>query len=256
MEFALGQFIKAIIFPPGVFVILIIVSLWLLKHNVLAARRLLIATAVSLYLLSLPLVAEILMTPLEPYPALTARAIKDSPAKAIVVISAGRFDQQAEYDNTDISGDNSFGRLRYAALLHKKSTLPILISGGLADNNSEALGVILARDLADNFSIRAKWQETNSRNTAENAQFSYQILKKEGIKDIFLVSDAWHMRRAVAIFEKQGFNVTAAPTRFQGLNKNSLELELAHILPSSRTLVKSYFALHEMIGFLWYKLRY
>ena len=256
MEFAFGQLIKAIIFPPGIFIVLILFALWLLNHNMLAAKRLLIFTAVTLYMLSLPIVSDILITPLEPYPALNQETIRTSPAKAIVILTAGRFKYADEYGNEDVSGDNGFGRLRYGVKLHKMTNLPILVTGGLSDDKNIPLGKLMARDMAVHFETSPKWQENESKNTAENAKYSRDLLRKEGISEVFLVSDAWHMRRAVDIFEKQGFIVTPAPTRFKGINMSSFELELDSFLPSTRALMHSYFAMHEMIGFGWYKLRY
>ncbi len=256
MEFIVGQLIKAIIFPPGIFIVLILIAMWLINHHTRAAKRVLAFTAATLYLLSLPIVAEILMTPLEPYPALSRDAIQKSSAKAIVVLSAGRSRHSEEYDDKDVSGDYSFGRLKYGAKLHRLSQLPILITGGLGDDDKPPLAELMAKDLADSFNISAKWQETKSSNTAENAAFSFEILRKEGIKEIFLVTDAWHMPRAVYIFEKQGFVVTPAPTRFNGLNEGSFDIEFSSILPSTKALMKSYFSMHEILGLVWYKIRY
>jgi len=255
-EFVIGQIIKAIIFPPGIFVVLMLVTLWLLKDHMLVAKRLLIATALSLYLLSLPVISALLMIPLEPYPALSSQFIQNSPAQAIVILSAGRMTSAAEYDNQDVSGDNTTGRLKYGARLQRITQLPILVTGGLADEDSPPLSRIMAADLKTNFDIETKWLEEKSKNTAENAIFSRELLQKEGINHIFLVTSAWHMRRAVAIFEKQGFIVTPAPTRFEGFNSNRFGFELSDFLPGTNALRYSYFALHELLGTLWYNLRY
>jgi len=256
MEFSIGQIIKAFIFPPGVFIILILIALWLLNFNVPAAKRVLKISALSLYLLSLPIVSELLITPLEPYPALDNDAIVQSSAQAIVILSAGRFKYATEYDNKDVGGDNTFGRLRYGVKLHKVTQLPILLTGGLADDKNIPLGELMARDLWDNFEIKSKWQENKSKNTAENAEFSREMLLKENINHIFLVSDAWHMRRAVSIFEKAGFIVTPAPTRFRGFYKEAFSFKIDNILPSVTALKYSYYALHESLGTVWYKIRY
>ena len=256
MEFIITQVIKALVFPPGIFIVLMITSLWLLKHNIKAAKRTLIFTVCSLYFLSLPIVSELLITPLEPYPALNEKSLKDTSAEAIVILSAGRLRNATEYDNKDVAGDYTFGRLRYGVKLHNHTKLPILVTGGLVENNQVPLAQLMSKDLHDNFGINTAWQENQSTNTAENAKFSYEILSKEKIQHIFLVSDAWHMSRAVSIFEKQGFVVTPAPTRFRGLNDGRFDLELAGILPSANALILSYFALHEFVGTVWYKIRY
>ena len=256
MEFSVLQLIKALIFPPGLFVVLIIAAIYLLKVNLKYAKRLMQITAITLYLLSLPIVTEILITPLEPYPPLTKRDLHNTDAAAIVILSAGRFKHQPEYDNRDISNDVAFGRLRYGAKVYRETHLPILISGGLGEDNSIPLSELMAEDLRTSFNIETRWQENKSKNTAENARYSWDILHAENISHILLVTDAWHMRRAVPVFEKQGFDVTPAPTRFKGLNKHSFDLEFNSFLPSVKALSTSYYALHELLGVVWYSIRY
>jgi uncharacterized SAM-binding protein YcdF (DUF218 family) len=50
--------------------------------------------------------------------------------------------------------------------------------------------------------IDAKWLGEQSNTTQENALQSTQILKKEGIKTIYLVTHFWHMPRTKIQFEK------------------------------------------------------
>ena len=64
------------------------------------------------------------------------------------------------------------------------------------------------------FGGRVQWVESASRDTAENAAYSAAILKAAGITRVALVSHAWHLRRAVPLFERQGLDVMAAPTGF------------------------------------------
>ncbi|MDH3326824.1 MAG: YdcF family protein [Gammaproteobacteria bacterium] len=256
MEFSIGQIIKSIIFPPGIFIFLIIISLWLLNHNIQAAKRVMKFTALGLYLLSLPIVSELLMTPLESYPALDLATLEKSPAEAIVILSAGRLKYASEYGGGDVAGDNTLARLRYGAKLHQLSHLPILVTGGLSDEKNIPLGQLMAKELLDGFGIQARWQENESKNTAENAKLSHEILLKENITHIFLVTDAGHMSRSVYIFEKQGFIVTPAPTRFKGVNEGTFDFELASFLPRTNALKDSYYAMHEFVGLIWYRVRY
>jgi uncharacterized SAM-binding protein YcdF (DUF218 family) len=66
-----------------------------------------------------------------------------------------------------------------------------------------------------------------------------------------LVTHAWHLRRAVPLFEAQGFDVVPAGTQF---SRGSLDT-LFDVLPTHTGLRDSTFALHEWLGILWYKLR-
>ncbi|MDX1399502.1 MAG: ElyC/SanA/YdcF family protein, partial [Oceanospirillum sp.] len=67
-----------------------------------------------------------------------------------------------------------------------------------------------------------------------------------------LVTHGWHMPRSVAIFEKAGFTVTPAPTAFYAM-PDSTWLQL---LPKSYYLDISSRMLHEVLGQIWYRLRY
>jgi uncharacterized SAM-binding protein YcdF (DUF218 family) len=59
--------------------------------------------------------------------------------------------------------------------------LPVLVSGGkLSDSVCSSEAELMASVLIDEFKIPVAWQESKSRNTAENAQFSFQVLKQSG----------------------------------------------------------------------------
>lgn len=195
--------------------------------------------------------ARLLVAPLE---NLTRPVTKDSigSAEAIVLLSAGRFNHAREYDGRDIPDYIALARMRYAARLHRQSGLPILVSGGLGtDNqNTEPLASLVAQSLKDDFSIPVKWQETNSRNTRENAKYSAAILQAAGIKKILLVTDAMHMRRASLAFESTNLQITEAPTIFLG----NTELGIYALIPSAESLRRSYYATYQWLGIIQHEL--
>ena len=108
--------------------------------------------------------------------------------------------------------------------------------------------------LEQSFHVSVRWEETNSRNTAENAQYSADILRSQGIDNIYLLTHAVHMKRALWAFERAGLKVTPAPIGFTatGPGRNPLE----EWVPDAWTLAYSSFALHEYLGLVWYRLRY
>ena len=69
--------------------------------------------------------------------------------------------------------------------------------------------------LESEFEVAVSWSERESTDTLENASLSAPILNKNGVRTILLVTHAWHMPRARACFEAQGFTVLAAPTGMQ-----------------------------------------
>jgi uncharacterized SAM-binding protein YcdF (DUF218 family) len=57
--------------------------------------------------------------------------------------------------------------------------------------------------------------EDQSRNTYENAIFTATMNGVDKKKRWLLITSAWHMPRAMATFEKAGWNVTAYPVDFR-----------------------------------------
>lgn len=110
-------------------------------------------------------------------------------------------------------------RIIYAAWLYHQGKAPaILVSGG-----QPAIGPQTGQDAAENMTILLKmlgvpreaiWQESDSRNTYENALYSRPILAEHEVEQVLLVTSALHMPRAAAIFQKQGVTVVPAPVDF------------------------------------------
>ena len=97
-----------------------------------------------------------------------------------------------------------------------------------------------------------RWRETQSRDTADNARMSKQILNAAGIQRIVLVTQAFHMPRAQRMFEAVGFTVLPAPTDFKSRNDN--RLTAADWLPQAKALHNTYYALHEWLGIAWFEM--
>jgi uncharacterized SAM-binding protein YcdF (DUF218 family) len=137
-------------------------------------------------------------------------------------------------------------RNREAATLYRATGLPVLASGG----DGEAIAI--KKQLAADFNVPVKWTEEKSLNTEENALFSAQILAREHIHSIILVTRALHMRRAQRMFEDRGLEVIPAPTDFS----THPPLEWRDFLPSTEGRKQTASALHEIFGLAWYRLRH
>jgi uncharacterized SAM-binding protein YcdF (DUF218 family) len=94
--------------------------------------------------------------------------------------------------------------------------------------------------------------EENSRNTAENAIESAKILEHLQLKKIILVTSAFHMKRSLGVFSKQGLDIIVYPTDYKSLRE---ETNWETIVPSSGFLEGSTMAIKEWIGILVYKLK-
>lgn len=198
------------------------------------------ASLVTLVALSLPVVGYALLAPLETLPMASPPAL--ARAEAIVVLGAGNRHAAAEYGGDTVNAQ-SLERLRHAARLARQTRLPLLTSGG-APFGGRPEADTMAEALRDDFAVAVRWRETASRDTAENAAFSAPILHAAGIRHIALVSHAWHLPRAVALFERAGLEVIPAPTAAH----SEPPALLSRWLPSAAALERSTIALHEYLG--------
>ena len=244
--------LMALALPPGPSVVLLLLALLMVGRP--RARAVFLALGLgSLYLSSIPATVDWLRGQLEIYPP---APLERSAAEAIVVLGAGRRVGAPEYGGADTVIGLGLERLRYAAWLHKKTGLPVLASGGspLGETLPEAE---LMRAALKEFGVETRWTETESRNTFENAAFSSRLLKGVGVGEILLVTHAWHMPRAVEAFQQAGLRVVPAPTAGKGAGRGG-EAGWCPLdwLPGPSALQMSYFALHEMLGQLWYRYRY
>lgn len=240
--------VAAALLPPLVLVILLAAGLTLRRrHPRLATSLILLATA-ALYALSTPWVGGLLQKSLEISVPVTPAELQT--ADAIVVLGGGRRTDAPEYGGDTLTG-LSLERLRYAAHLHRASGLPILVTGGIPGGGTLAEGRIMQRILQNEYGMSPRWVEDAALTTWDNARLSASLLKQAGAQRIVLVSHAWHLRRAVPLFEAQGLGVVPAGTQFARTRID----DVFDLLPTPAGLRDSHFALHEWLGILWYKLR-
>ncbi len=234
--------------PPTGFVTLIIIGLLLRGRWYRLGRFLMWAAVAGLLVTSLPIVSEGALVALETGLPTTPPA--EHPPQAIVVLSAELVRASHEPFGAR-PGLLTLDRLRTGAALARRTGLPILVTGGVAEPDTPALAVVMEQSLRDDFQTPARWVEPKSLDTWENARFSADILRHEGITSVYLVTHAWHMKRALVAFKATGLTVTAAPVSLDDPPK----LDFREFLPRAAAWHNAYYALHEWIGLAWYRLR-
>ncbi len=254
MDIFIIYVIKTLLLPMASLLILGITGLFFLDQYRNFAMVLISISLFTLLLLSLPLVTKYLAATQEIYPPINNKSLKKFSAQAIVILGGGLRDPAREYAQQITLKDNTLVRVRYGAILAKQTHLPLLVSGGkVFDSERPSEAEVMSYVLNNEFHQTVHWQEQRSRNTAENALYTQEILHKEGIQRILLVTHALHMRRAVEQFEQQGLQVLAAPTEFlSGPGK----IDVFSFLPSAKALEHNSLVIHEIMGRAWYKLRY
>lgn len=248
------ELIKNFLLPPMLFLFLTLIglgiSLMWKKLGVAVAS----ASAVALLLCSIPAVASVLMNSLQTDTPLTEqslrKALKD--ADALVVLGGGRRHFTAEF-NQDTASEFTLERVRYAAWIAKRTGLPLIVSGGKRPKENRSDAEVMQEILQKEFMVIVDDTETVSRNTYENARYTAEILNKNKIKKIALVTHAWHMPRAKKAFEHFGVKVIPASTAFYGQSES---WGAKDFIPSANALLYSSLAFHELVGEMWYEFRY
>lgn len=218
-----------------------------------AGGGVLLVSGLSLYLMATPLGASLLARVVETEPALAlADRAQWQSAQAIVVLGGGREADAPEYGMDTVSWA-TLVRLRYGAYLYRKTGLPILVTGGAWWPGQAPESALMADTLVRDFVVNVRWQESRSRTTWENAQFSAAMLKAEGVHTVLLVTQASHMFRSRLAFETAGLKVIAAPTDFQTEAREGPAFRRWLISPGA--FAYSGAVLHELVGTVYYRLR-
>jgi len=255
---ALNAFPRDLMLPPGNLFLMIVAGLLLWRRWPRTGRAVAGTGLLALAFLSTTGGARLFVAPLERQTAALV-APEKAGAQAIVVLAAGQLENAPEYGARAIPDYIALARLRYGAHLHRRTGLPVLVSGGNGEADvdldpakreyakADAMAVALVQD----FGVPVKWIEPRSRDTLENANYSAAMLHADGVKRILLVTDAMHMPRSRAVFERAGLEVVEAPTLFFSMQPMSYR----SWLPTAEGMRRSWYAIYELIGIAWYRVR-
>jgi uncharacterized SAM-binding protein YcdF (DUF218 family) len=141
-------------------------------------------------------------------------------------------------------------------LYHKGKIRKILITGDSGQISDR--GLHEAEQLAE---VIRKWGipskdiivESRSQNTHENVKFTSELLKKSfpELKSFLLITSSFHMRRALACFEKQRLTCTAFSTNNDTGPKRKYYVE-QYFVPSSQILFYWERLTKEWCGYVMY----
>jgi uncharacterized SAM-binding protein YcdF (DUF218 family) len=246
MEFgSLKPVLTALVLPPAG-PLLLAAGAALLGRRWRPGRWVAVAALLMLWLLACHGLAVRLAGWLLPLPAVVEPAeVRRAGVQAVIVLGGGVLPDAPEYGSPQPSAA-TVARLRYGIRLARASALPLGFSGGVgwagSGRATEAEAVVEAarRD----FDMRLRWVDDRSRDTRENARQMAQLLRRDGVSRIALVSDSWHLPRAVAAFQAEGLQVVAAPTRLP----RSTDRPVMEWLPSTRGLELSQQVLREWLA--------
>lgn len=252
--FWLKKLISIVALPPAGPLLLALLAVLFLGRTRRLPRAVALLSIVALLALGMPAVSSHLTRPLEDFPVFDPASASE--AGAIVVLGAGARRNAPEYGGETVNYF-SLERLRYGAQLARITKLPVLVTGGAPAPGLAAEATLMRRTLEEDFNVPVRWVEDLALDTRDNARLSAEILGREGIRKVVLVTHAFHMRRAVGEFADAGLEAIPAVTGHLTLPPEERREAPVFFdyLPQGDALGKSLHVLREQLGDLVRRLR-
>ena len=254
--FVLKQFLKPLLLPPTVWLILLLIALVFWPRR--WARKLLAVTWLLIFALHSGLLNHALRYPLESSyaPLLDPKAAGSY--DAIVVLTSGSVAAEGLIPFPSID-ESMFRRLEEAWRLYRIQPKPIVVSGGHvnpftpAKNETAIAPEYLARHRAlGGERGQDVFGEDRSRDTFESAEEVQKILRQRGWKRYLLVTSATHMPRSMLAFASRAPEPVPAPGDF---SFGRIDLNPLSFFPSESAARGLFITLHEYLGLANYRWR-
>ena len=252
MSFIISKILWVFLSPGNLLVLLLLAGAFLgvahdpLRRNI--GRRISFTAALILFFIAIFPVGGWLLAPLENrFPAQAPEHVA-----GIILIGGDEKPRLSEARGQPVFLDSGRRYIEFASLARQYPQARLVFSGG-----SPALAVttgmhdadVAKQALADlGVPVERMVFEDASRNTHENAEFSYNLIHPTPEQTWLLVTSAFHMPRAMASFRKAGWVIDPAPAGYlsDGTFSARLEFNLGeHLLEMS-------WAAHEYYGLLAY----
>lgn len=212
-------------------------------------RNLLLILAIYFYLISIPYT---------PYLFNRAWSIEDTfaPDKSYdaVVVLSGVADHSWYIDSNYNQPEDRFrfneniNRLMAGIGFVESGKAPLLLLGGLKINSFNEATIL--REFAIQHGLRDDqiriYGEVNR--TIDEAKRLKGFTEENSIQNLLLVTSALHMRRALAIFDKQGLT----PAIYSVNRRGSQKVSWSHFIPSPGGVGATFNSLYELVGYIGY----
>lgn len=212
-------------------------------------RRLCFDIAFLLFFIAIFPVGEWMMRPLENrFPPAHPDHVD-----GIIVIGAGENPVLSEARGQPIVHQSAADYLVFASLAKQYPEAKLVYAGGsslLLPSNSKLTDADVAKQALAAYGVDTSKMifENKSRNTHENATEAAALVHPTPHEKWLLVTDAFHMPRAMGCFRKAGWDIAAAPADYRTDGK--LDTELHFDLAGHLNMVT--IAAHEYYGLLSY----
>jgi len=242
----MSELVQAVISPLGFFVCFMALGLVVTKIRGLAMGM----ASLGLLFFSLPIVAYSLILSLESrHPPLNLSNIPES--DWAILLGGGLNTPGNGIGRSELGSSGDRLALIAELFLNHKVRRILVTSGSGYENYSEAKQTA---ELLRRWGIPATaiTVETKSRNTVENASFAKRYLSSHGNQPSLLVTSAWHMPRARALFCAQGIDVISVTANHWVRPEKTIKWH--DWIPRATSLNGSSRALNEYMSILYHAL--
>lgn len=175
----------------------------------------------------------------------------DSNSRPVVVLGGGMDGGYQAFPADQRLSNTSKNRVLAAASIVTPNGL-LFIAGGKARNRrsdaeADAMHELVQARLAEGVTVVTEVDSESTHQNALNLQSIFEQMQQP--KDIVLVTSAWHMRRAVGVFRQRGFEVCTYGVDPQ----QHMGVPLTALWPQTTALQKTKIALHEWLGWYFYR---
>jgi uncharacterized SAM-binding protein YcdF (DUF218 family) len=253
LSYYLSKVLPLLLMPVPIAILLALVALvFVFRSQRRAALGSLASAIVILWAFALPTVSGRLLWSLEQqYPPTPTREL---PTADCLVVLGGALGF-ATYPRVEIELTDAIDRVYQAANLYREGKGQTIIVA--AGNQPWARDLVpeanLIRDLLVQWGVPAAaiLLDPDSRNTHENAINGAELIRQAACESTYLVTSAWHMKRALATFRRQGVELTpvSVDIRSAPVSLGSI----AQLIPRADALAESSQAIMEWLGIWVYR---
>ncbi len=235
--------------PLGIMLLLLTYSVF--HKNSVKSKRITSVVLIFFFFFSLPVVNNLLLGYWEPSPKQISSL---SNYDLGIILTGGIINENASKGENIFMGDSGDRAFQALRLYRAKKIKKVLISGGELFNPNSKLKTFEHNKIKEYLIINGVdtkdiIQENRSRNTFENAKFSSPYIKK--YKSAVIITSAFHIRRAIACFKKQGHSLDFFPTSYL---KTDEITNVIDFFPTTSAFKRNDILWNEMLGFIGYKL--
>jgi uncharacterized SAM-binding protein YcdF (DUF218 family) len=206
---------------------------------------------------SLPAISDFVLESLENrYPQILPTA---APTASSIVVLSGSLHDPAP--GRPLDWNSAVNRFERGLDLYRAAKAPVVVfTGGIVLNGRSAAGPLTEGDYLRDAAIArgippsAILTTSDVRNTQEEAAAVAALASRNHWSRILLVTSAFHLPRAVLLFQQAGLDVVPFPAGYLAQNPAlHLEFDLLRYLPDPEALRNSQLTLREYMGIGYYR---